>query len=144
MSSQPAWIVIAEDNAPDVFLIREALKEEGLSCRLDTFSDGDDALRLLDRLDGEERARFPDIFLIDLNLPKRSGSEVLSRVRSSPRGAGIAVIIMSSSNAPADRALARSLGANLYFHKPPELGEFMKIGGHIRALLGEDQAKTML
>jgi len=113
VSSQPAWIVIAEDNAPDVFLIREALKEEGLSCRLDTFSDGDDALRLLDRLDGEERARFPDIFLIDLNLPKRSGSEVLSRVRSSPRGAGIAVIIMSSSNAPADRALARSLGANL-------------------------------
>ena len=83
-------------------------------------------------------------FSIDLNLPKRSGSEVLSRVRSSPRGAGIAVIIMSSSNTPADRALARRLGANLYFHKPPELGEFMKIGGHIRALLGEDQAKTVL
>ena len=136
--SQPAWIVVAEDNAPDVFLIRQALSQEGLAYRLDTLSDGDDAFRLIDRLEQDARKPFPDLFVIDLNLPRRSGAEVLARVRSSSRGAHSSIIIMSSSDAPHDRDRARTLGANLYFRKPLDLDEFMKIGGYVRELLDEE------
>ena len=139
MSSQRAWIVVAEDNAPDVFLIREALKAAGLLCRLDTLADGEDAFNLIDRLEGDRTQPFPDLFIIDLNLPRRSGSEVLSRVRSSARGAKSSVIVMSSSDASCDRDMARKLGANHYFRKPADLDEFMQIGGCIRALLDGNQ-----
>lgn len=137
LRAQSAWIVVAEDNASDIFLIRQALNGAGLWYRMDAVSDGDAAFRLIDHLEQDAKRPFPDLFVIDLNLPRRSGEEILARVRSSPRGAGSLVIIMSSSDAPDDRDRARRLGANLYFRKPLDLDEFMKIGGHVQTLLAE-------
>lgn len=135
MSSCQGWIVLAEDNAPDVFLIREALHREGLLCRVDVIEDGDEVLKFIDGLDADSATMSPDLFLIDLNLPTRSGAEILSRLRGSAQVSRIPVIVISSSDAPRDRDLAESLGADLYFRKPAELEAFMGIGGHIRAIL---------
>jgi len=135
MISHPGWILLAEDNAPDVFLIREALDREGLSCRLDVIDDGDQVLKFIDGLEIDSQAGTPDLFVIDLNLPIRSGAEILARLRASARSAGVPVIVISSSDAPRDRDLAKEHGVELYFRKPSELEAFMGIGGHIRAIL---------
>jgi chemotaxis family two-component system response regulator Rcp1 len=135
MTSRPSWIVLAEDNAPDVFLIREALKRESLSCRVDVIDDGDQVLKFIDGLEVDSQAGTPDLFLIDLNLPTRSGEEILARLRASVRSAGVPVIVISSSDAPRDRDLAKEHRVQLYFRKPSELEAFMGIGGHIRAIL---------
>jgi len=135
MSSPPAWIVLAEDNRPDVFLIQEALAQEGLPYRMDTIEDGDEVLNFIARLEADGGAPRPDLLVLDLNMPKRSGTEILSRLRSSSRCGHIPVMVISSSDAPHDRELAKRLGASLYFPKPLTFAEFMKIGGHIRSLL---------
>jgi DNA-binding response OmpR family regulator len=136
MISRPSWIVLAEDNAPDVFLIREALNREGLACRVDVIDDGDQVLKFIDHLE-DSPAGTPDLFVIDLNLPTRSGEEILARLRASVRSAAVPVIVISSSDAPRDRDLARTHGVDLYFRKPAELEAFMGIGGHIRAILAK-------
>ncbi len=133
--SRPSWIVLAEDNLPDVFLIQEALEQEGLACRLDTIDDGDEFLSLIDHLEANPHERCPDLFVVDLNLPKRSGGEILSRLRRSGHCAGVPVIVISSSDAPRDLELAKAMGVTLYFRKPSELKEFLKIGEHIRVVL---------
>ncbi len=130
-----AWIIIAEDNKPDVFLIREALNQEGLAYRADVFGDGEEVLKFIARIEKDAGAGCPDVFVIDLNLPKRSGLEILSRLRQSARCGGIPAIVISSSDAPADHDMAGSLGVYAYFRKPSQLEEFFKIGGHIRAAL---------
>ena len=143
-SSKSAWIVVAEDNKHDVFLIREALNQEGLAYRLDAIADGDEMLTFVDRLDRDQFAPWPDLFVIDVNLPKRSGAEILARIRGSVRCTAIPVIVMSSSDAPHDRDAALALGANLYFRKLPDLNEFLKIGGYIRSALEQGRPGTSL
>ena len=134
-AAKPCWIVLAEDNPPDVFLIREALDQEGLVCDVDTIDDGDEMLSFLDRLEADPMLRCPDLFVVDLNLPKRSGGEILSRVRRAGHCAQVPVIVISSSDAPRDLDLAKAMQVTHYFRKPSELKEFMKIGAHIRAAL---------
>lgn len=144
LGSISAWIIVAEDNKHDVFLIREALNQEGLSYRLDAIADGDEMLTFIDRLDLDQQAPCPDLFVIDVNLPKRSGGEILARLRESVRCTDIPVIVMSSSDAPHDREAAQALGANLYFRKLPDLNEFLKIGGYIRSALEQGRPGTSL
>jgi len=140
MSSCAPWIVIAEDNAPDVFLIREALQWDGMPYRVDAMEDGEQVLQFIDRLEADLEAACPDLFVIDLNLPKRSGVEILSRIRASSRCAVVPAVVISSSDAPRDREVAKALGAELYFRKPAELKEFMTIGGHIHAVLKQGRS----
>jgi CheY-like chemotaxis protein len=136
MTLNTAWIVLAEDNPPDVFLIREALNREGLAYRLDSLEDGDEVLRLIARLEAETQAPCPDLLVIDLNLPKRSGLEILSRLRVSSRCAGIPVIAISSSETPRDWDQLKTTGTKYYFQKPSDLKEFLKFGSLVRAALG--------
>ncbi len=87
--------------------------------------DGVRAIEFLERLDAEPDRPLIDVVLLDLNLPKISGEEVLKRVRMSPKCEGVKVLIISSSDIPADRERMMKLGASDYFRKPSDLAQFM-------------------
>lgn len=134
MSEPRFQIVLVEDAEPDVFLVREALEHAGLRFELQVLDDGEKAVDFIDRVDRAEAAH-PDLLLLDLNLPKRSGVQVLERVRQSPICARIPVVVLTSSDSPKDKAQAAQLRATEYFRKPSQLAEFMRLGELVRGLL---------
>ncbi len=142
MAQRPYRIWIAEDNAADVYLIEEALRRQEFAYRLATAGNGEEMLHMINSLEQDASAMCPDLFLIDLNLPRRSGDEVLAQIRQSSRCGHVPAIVITSSDSPRDRARARDLGASFYFHKPADLEKFMAIGGIVRHFLepGRDGA----
>jgi two-component system, chemotaxis family, response regulator Rcp1 len=135
MPQNPYRIWIAEDNGADVYLIDEALRRNEFAYRLTTADNGEDMLKLIADLDRDPSQTCPDLFLIDLNLPRRSGDEILAHIRQSSRCARVPAIVITSSDSPQDRARARELGASFYFRKPADLEKFMAIGGIVRKFL---------
>jgi two-component system, chemotaxis family, response regulator Rcp1 len=127
-------IVLAEDNPGDVLLFREALRQSKLPCELVIAQDGEQALRLL-----EEAAQCggvsPDLIVLDVNLPKRTGQEVLKWVRGYPGLEKVPVLMLTSSASPDDKTKAMLLGANLYVQKSSNLDEILEIGSTIQRLL---------
>jgi CheY-like chemotaxis protein len=115
--------------------VEEALAEERLDCGLYVVRDGAIAIDFIEQVDADDGHPCPDLVLLDLNLPKVSGEEVLKRVRVSPRCGRTKVLIISSSNAPSDRERAMALGATGYFRKPSSLDEFMQLGPKVREML---------
>ena len=103
---------------------------------LDVFvvPDGEKAIDFIARADAGPGAPCPDLLLLDLNLPKRDGFEVLRRLRASTRCQSIPVLIITSSDSEDDRNRAAALGAG-YFHKPPDYDEFLKLGEVLKELL---------
>lgn len=131
-----AQILVAEDNVPDVFLVREALALSEVEHDLHVVEDGEEALRFIERADfGNGDAPIPALLLLDLNLPKRTGDEILVGLRQSRTCRDIPVIIMTSSDSPKDREEAARLGAVAYFRKPSDLEEFLKLGELVRDIL---------
>ncbi|MDX2149768.1 MAG: response regulator [Bryobacteraceae bacterium] len=122
-------LLMVEDNPGDVYLIRQALREAGFECRMTVAADGDEALGILHRENGEHR--LPDMVLLDLNLPKRSGHEVLREIKSDPQLRRIPVIVLSSSQAESDLRTAYDLHANCYIHKPSTLSEVLHVAQQI-------------
>lgn len=135
MEDRPYRIWIAEDNAADVYLIEEALRRQEFSYRLATAANGEEMLNMISTIEQNASEMCPDLFLIDLNLPRRSGDEILAHIRQSSRCAQVPAIVITSSDSPRDRARARDLGASFYFHKPADLEKFMAIGGIVRHFL---------
>jgi chemotaxis family two-component system response regulator Rcp1 len=135
MAEAPYRIWIAEDNRADVYLIEEALRRNEFPYRLTTADNGEDMLKMISEIDRDPSQNCPDIFLIDLNLPRRSGDEILAHIRHSSRCARVPAIVITSSDSPQDRARARELGASFYFRKPADLEKFMTIGGIVRGFL---------
>ncbi len=133
LGSQPT-IILVEDNPADVLLFREALASNAVDPRLYIARDGDEGIRLLDKIDSAG-IPCPDLIVLDLNLPRRSGFEVLSRVRSSRRCGETPVVILSSSAAATDRDRAARLGASSYIRKPSTLSEFLSIGARLKEIL---------
>ncbi len=127
-------IVVVEDNPADVMLLREALATHQVGSKLYLAHDGEEGIRLLDAID-EGQMPCPDLIVLDLNLPRRNGFEVLARVRLSSRCASKPVVILSSSAAATDREKAARLGASTYIRKPSTLKEFLSIGERLKALL---------
>lgn len=121
-------ILLAEDNPADVYLIEEALREHQVDFHITVAEDGEMAISMLS--DGNLK---PDIVLLDLNMPKRSGGEVLDALRKSS-GPEIPVIVLTSSDSPSDREEALRLGATCYIRKPTGLDEFLEIGATIKRL----------
>jgi CheY-like chemotaxis protein len=119
-------IMLVEDSAADVFMIKESLNEAGLQYEAIVLGDGEDALIKL-----RDSAK-PDLIVIDLNLPKIDGYEVVENVRRTPELADIPVVVLSSSSLPHDRQRAEGLGRTRYISKPITLDEFMAIGREIR------------
>ena len=131
-SSDPLVLVV-EDNRADVFLVERAVEFCKLSVRLKVIEDGEEALKYFERVESDENVPCPDVLLLDLNLPRRSGREVLKSVRQAKRSRDVPVIILTSSNSPEDRRETAALGATRYFRKPTSYQEFLKIGD----ILGE-------
>jgi CheY-like chemotaxis protein len=135
MADSEYRILIAEDNEADVYLIDEALRRHGFPYRLEVADNGEDMLNTLERIEHDMSQPCPDLFLVDLNLPRRPGYDVLAQIREGRRCGHVPVIIITSSNSPQDRARAKELGASFYFRKPPDLERFMAIGGIVREFL---------
>jgi CheY-like chemotaxis protein len=129
-------LLLAEDNLPDALLVKEAIKTEKLPLEVHLAPDGERALDFISRAEKDPDAPCPDVLLLDLNLPRVEGFEVLLRVRASEKCRAIPVLIVTSSASQADRSEAARLGAG-YFRKPVTYDEFIKIGGVIRGLLEE-------
>jgi CheY-like chemotaxis protein len=128
-------ILLVEDNPGDVILIREMLAEHGLRGELKVIADGDLACEFIARLDRDSKIQCPGLLILDLNLPRRSGCEVLKTLRESDRCGRIPVAILSSSSAPKDRDAVTALGADTYIQKPISLEEFMQIGAILKQVL---------
>jgi CheY-like chemotaxis protein len=125
-------VLLVEDNEADVRLTREALREAGEDVRLSAVSDGEQALAFLRREDGFAEAPRPDLVLLDLNLPRKNGLEVLAELRADQSLPPIPVIVLTSSAAHSDVQAAYARGANAFVVKPLELDAFMDLIGAIR------------
>jgi two-component system, chemotaxis family, response regulator Rcp1 len=132
--SSTAKILLAEDNPADVYLIEEALREHQVVFEITVAEDGEAAMAMI--ASGQVK---PDLILLDLNMPKRSGGEVLTHLREQLHCKTTPVIVLTSSDSPADREEALRLGATSYIRKPTGLDEFLEIGAAIKQLLA---AKT--
>ncbi|HYI97088.1 MAG TPA: response regulator [Bryobacteraceae bacterium] len=128
-------VLLVEDNQGDVFLVEEALRAHNLQFKLDVVADGVDVNRYIERIGAIPDAPCPDVFLLDLNLPKGDGHEILNNFRGNPKCSATPVIIITSSDAPKDRQRAERLGASAYFRKPSDLAEFMQLGAIIRSVV---------
>jgi CheY-like chemotaxis protein len=136
-------ILLAEDNDGDVFLVRRALEKRGLLHELVVAHNGEEALIWLDA-HADSHSTYPhrdapDLILLDLNLPRVDGGQLLSHIRKSDSFSRTPVIVLTSSDSPKDRQMAMELGANLYFRKPTDLASFMDLGRIIEETLGSDQ-----
>jgi CheY-like chemotaxis protein len=127
--------LLVEDNNADVLLIQDAIEHYGLSVELYVVDDGDKAFRFIEHAETVPGAPCPDFLLVDLNLPKRSGKEVLQRVRQSAKCGHIPVLILSSSDLSRDRADLSALGASGYFRKVSDYDEFLKVGAILKLVL---------
>jgi CheY-like chemotaxis protein len=128
-------ILLVEDNPADVFFMRTALEHGGIESEILIASDGEKAIAFLEAAEVDPAASCPQLVLLDLNLPRVSGMEVLRRLRQSLRCGEVPVIIVTSSDAPNDRAETASLGASRYFLKPQDLDGYLKLGVAVKEAL---------
>jgi CheY-like chemotaxis protein len=117
-------------------MVREVIQTEELPLEIHIVADGQLAIDFIARAEESPDAPCPHVLLVDLNLPKRDGFEVLRRLRASGRCKDIPVLVITSSDSPSDLTQAASLGAG-YFRKPPSYDEFLKLGGVLRQVLRE-------
>jgi len=127
MSHQSIQILLVEDDLGDVTLTREALKNSKLDLTLNVVEDGIEALAFLRREGRFANAARPDLILLDLNLPKKDGREVLSELKNAPKYRLIPVVVLTTSKAEEDILQSYNLGANCYITKPVGLEQFIKI-----------------
>ena len=128
-------VLLVEDNPTDVFVIKEVLESCGVKLDLRIAKDGQEALQYLQELDRDENARCPALVLLDLNVPRVAGIEVLRKLRNVPRCKRTPVVIVTSSVAGSDRIAAQELGAEAYFQKPTELTAYMELGPLVERIL---------
>ena len=132
---QESFILLAEDNKGDIYLGRRSLQEHGIAHEVRTVNDGEEAVRLIDNMG--LAVPCPELVLLDLNLPKVGGSEILQHLRANPECANVPVIVLTSSDAPSDKRDVNKLGARAYFRKPSQLEGFMQLGELVRRVLAE-------
>jgi CheY-like chemotaxis protein len=128
-------VLVVEDNPADVYLIRSALQEHGIDADVQVVSDGECARVTVGEY--QNRSEWPDIVLLDINLPKIDGLELLRKLAAAP----CPIIVMSSSQSPADRQQALEDGASHYFWKPTDLDGFFHLGRVVAELLAGKPAR---
>lgn len=124
---RPVEILLVEDNPADVELTQEALHENKIRNNLSIVPDGEQAMAFLRRGPGFEAAPRPDLMLLDLNLPRKDGREVLAEVKTDPVLKTIPVVILTTSKAEEDILRSYELQANCYVTKPVQLNEFLEV-----------------
>jgi CheY-like chemotaxis protein len=133
-------ILIIEDNPGDVELLRLALENAGLDCDITVLDDGGKALAFVQQRTNDANRRTPDLAIVDLNLPKNDGLEILEAMRLNPDFAKVPVAVLSSSSLPRERARMQALHVGHYVMKPSNLEEFMQIGTVLKELLIESRS----
>lgn len=123
----PIEILLVEDNPGDVRLTRETLKETRIINNLSVAEDGEKALAFLRRQGAHAGAPRPDLILLDLNLPKIGGREVLAAIKGDPKLCSIPVVILTTSKAEEDIVKSYELHANCFISKPVEFDGFVKV-----------------
>ena len=124
---RPIEILLVDDDSGDVLLMQEALRESSLRNTLQVVKDGVEAMAYLRRESAYKDAARPDVVLLDLNLPRKDGREVLADIKQDPALRTIPVVILTTSTSDADILTAYDLHANLYVNKPVDLDEFLNI-----------------
>ena len=125
--ARPVEILLVEDNPGDVRLTREALKAGHLWSRLAVVRDGMEALDYLRRLAPFQSATTPDLILLDLNLPKKDGREVLAEIKADETLRLIPVVVLTTSRAEEDILRSYKLHANCYITKPVDFAQFASV-----------------
>ena len=126
-------ILVVEDNAGDIRLLREAFKECNIEAKLSVVRDGDEAMSFLRRQPPYEKGPRPELILLDLNLPRKDGREVLAEIKGEPDLRQIPVMILSTSTRPEDVDNAYDLHANSYISKPTDIAGLIAMTKTIEA-----------
>ena len=126
-NGKPIEILLVEDNPGDVRLVVESFKEAKVSNNLSVVGNGEEALAFLRRNGAHTNAPKPDLILLDLNLPKKDGREVLAEIKQDPCLRLIPVVIVTSSDAERDIVRSYELHANAYVTKPVGFDQFMNV-----------------
>ena len=124
---KPIHILLVEDNEGDIFLVTEALEEGKIVNKISVAKDGKDAMDFLDRKGKHENAATPDLILLDVNLPKKNGHEVLEYIKGQENLKQIPVIMLTTSSAEKDILLSYKNHANCFITKPVDVDSFLKV-----------------
>jgi len=135
-----ARILVIEDNSSDVFLLDRALKKQDLRFELVHLVSGAEALAFIRRQGAHIDAAIPDLIVVDLNLSKYTGEDILREIRSAGHLGGVPVCVWSSSRSKRDEVLLKNLGVSQVIYKPSGLDQFMEIGKIIKDLLAGPRA----
>lgn len=130
-------LLLVENNASDIALVRQALFEHRVCCTLHIANDGAQAITFLDNLDNHTSDRRLDLVLLEMHLPKHGGVEILRRLRSMERCAQTPVIVMTASFSVTDQMTAEKYAAQHFFEKPSTPAEFMEIGEIVLSILNK-------
>lgn len=136
MAISSRYILLAEDNPADAWLVREALEDRGVNFHLHVIADGEQVVQFIERIDSDGNLDCPHLVLLDLNLPKRDGIEILKFLRASERCGQTPVVILTGSYSPQDEVTATRHAALHYFHKSASLERFMQLGDVVNDILG--------
>ncbi len=119
-------ILVIEDNVDDVFLIELAIKKANINSNISVVSNGEEGISYLTKLTNEKR-KLPNLILLDINLPKITGLEVLKKIKSSELIKSIPVVVFTSSDSPSDMNYCHQNGADFYIRKPNNINGFKEI-----------------
>jgi CheY-like chemotaxis protein len=135
-------ILLVDDNPMDIFVIRDLFANSGMDLQIRAETNGPDTLTYLSDLEKSGEEKGPALVIMDLNLPKLSGFEVLRRIRNMEKWSKMPVIIVTSSLSDHDRDMAGQLGATAYFRKPMDLDTYAKLMVLVREALHAREAGT--
>jgi two-component system, chemotaxis family, response regulator Rcp1 len=127
MQGSRVAVLLVEDNPADVRLFREALTGHGSNIALTVVNNGEDALRYVRRQKPYADAGPVDIIILDLNLPRKDGREVLAELKADPQFRSTPVVVLTTSGAENDIRRAYDLHANCYIRKPVDVSQFMQV-----------------
>lgn len=140
MTPKKASLLVVDDNPHDIDLLTIALEEAGLDLDVRTLPDGRAAIQELRRLAQAQRPDWPDFTVLDLNMPITNGHEVLAYYASEDRLRGLPIVVLTTSDSPADRELCLARGAREYLVKPRRFADFAPIIATFRAVLASGPA----
>ncbi|HXT66944.1 MAG TPA: response regulator [Nitrospiraceae bacterium] len=124
MTSQPVEILLVEDNEDDAVIIQEVFSDMRLATLINVVRDGEEALAYLQRTGKYKVVRMPDIVLLDINMPKKNGFEVLEEIKKDPRLHSLPVVMLTTSHREEDIVRSYAKGACSYIHKLVDLDQF--------------------
>ena len=127
MTIQPITILVVDDNPTDIMIMREALTSTKVQVNLQTACDGVAALEFLRRLGPNSQAPRPDLILLDLNMPRKNGLEVLAEIKADESLRSIPVVVLTTSKSEDDLARAYASNVNCYIRKPVDFDKFMTV-----------------